>query len=365
MRVMLTGGGTGGHTSPAVAVLESLRARVPDLKAEWVGRRGGIEERVSMAQTVPFRAVPVEGWPRKRGFRQLYVAGKLAAGVAISVLHLLRFKPDVVFGVGGYVSLPLGLAAQRLGVPVVLHEQNKRLGMANRLLAPRAALIFTSYPDTLGSYPKDRAQITGNPVRAAFLRPPERDEARKCFELKPYLPTILVCGGSQGARSVNNATREAIQGFRRDEAQFIWMTGRASHAECVRAALEFPKDGPFVQVHEFIDDMAAACVASDLVVGRAGASTIAELTVLGKPAILIPFPNAAENHQEANARALEAEGAAWVLNDAECTGDRLAGLIRGALADREKLAQMGAASMRLAQPDAAGTIAEAIIALKK
>jgi UDP-N-acetylglucosamine--N-acetylmuramyl-(pentapeptide) pyrophosphoryl-undecaprenol N-acetylglucosamine transferase len=337
---------------------------VPGVEAEWVGRSGGIEERVSATQGVRFRAVPVEGWPRKRGPRQLYVAAKLAFGVGASVLHLLRFRPDVVFGVGGYVSLPLGLAAQRLGVPVVLHEQNKRLGMANRVLAPRAARMFLSYPDTLGNFPRDRARVTGNPVRSAFLNPPPREDACTRFNLKPRIPAVLVCGGSQGARSVNNATRDAIPMFGRNEAQFIWMTGRTSHAECVRAAAEFPEDGPFVQVHEFIDDMASACVAADLIIGRAGASTIAELTILGKPSILVPFPNAAENHQEANARALEAEDAAVVLNDSECTGARLAELMRGVLGDPARLAQMAEASARLAQPGAAETIADAIIALK-
>ena len=358
MRIMISGGGTGGHTSPAVAIIEELRKRDPRLVVQWVGRKGGIEQKVAARAGVPFRTVPVEGWPRKRSLRRLWVAAKLAAGVVRAMLHIASFRPQAVVGVGGFVCLPLCYAAQRLGILTFLHEQNKRLGMANQLLAPRATRLLLSYPETLGRYPADKARVVGNPVRAGFLQPPSREDARESLGLDANVPVVLVTGGSQGAHTINAAMKEAVLDFGPRDAQFLWMTGASDAASAREAA---SRSSARVEVFPFIEDMARACAAADLMVCRAGASSTAEIAAMGKPSILIPYPHATDNHQEQNARAFEQAGAAVVLLDGECTGQRLAETIRGLLNEPERRAAMAKAAVLLAKPAAAETIVEEIL----
>ncbi len=360
MRIMITGGGTGGHTSPAAAVLEEMRRRDPRLLVQWVGKKGGMEERVAAAYSVPFRSIPVEGWTRTRSPRMLLTALKLGWSLFRVWFYLKVFRPQVVFGVGGYVSLPAIWVAQRMGIATVLHEQNKRLGLANRLCAARATRLLLSYPETVGEYAKDKAQVVGNPVRAAFLNPPDKTDAREALGLMPGVPVVLVIGGSQGARRLNEAMTTVVHDFRKDEAQFIWSAGKN---EAIQMRLRAEGADAVTQVHAFIEDMATACAAADLIVSRAGASATAELAVMGKPSILIPYPHATDNHQEHNARAFESAGAGVVLLDKECTGKSLAITLRELLAAPTRLEDMGAAAKALAEPAAAESIAETIIEL--
>ncbi len=360
MRIMITGGGTGGHTSPAAAVIEELRRRDPRLLMQWVGKKGGMEERVAGRYSVPFRSIPVEGWTRSKSPRMLLTALKLAWSVFRVWFYLKVFRPQLVFGVGGYVSLPAVWAAQRMGIHTVLHEQNKRLGLANRVCANKATQVLLSFPDTVGAFPAEKAAVVGNPVRAAFLTPPEQAQAREALGLSPDMPVVLVIGGSQGARRINEAMSEVVHAFAHDEVQFIWGAGKQ---EAIQMRLRAEKASAPTQVHAFIEDMAAACAAADLIVSRAGASTTAELAVMGKPSILIPYPYAADNHQEHNARAFESAGAAVVLLDKDCTGERLGELLRQLLSEPSRLAAMGDAAKPLARPEAAEAIAERIIEL--
>jgi UDP-N-acetylglucosamine--N-acetylmuramyl-(pentapeptide) pyrophosphoryl-undecaprenol N-acetylglucosamine transferase len=360
MRIMITGGGTGGHTSPAVAIIEELQKRDPRLVALWVGRRQGIEGRICEGMSIPFRHVNVSGWPRRRTPLKAWVALKLGLAVGRCFLYIRKFRPQVVLAVGGYVSLPLGIAAERLGAPVVLHEQNKRLGMANRILAPKAARIFLSYPDTLGEYPHERAAVVGNPVRAGFVHPLSKEIARKQMGLAPGVPVVLVTGGSQGARRLNEAMAEVVGRFAASDVQFLWMTG---HSDAPKAREAAQSAAARVEVFSFIEDMPTACAASDLMVCRAGASSTAEIAMMGKPSILVPFPYAADNHQEENARAFEEAGASLLVRDDECTGDRLEAVLRRLLSDPEGLERMGAAASRLARPGASESIAAEILQL--
>lgn len=360
MRIMITGGGTGGHTSPAIAVYEELSRRDPQLRTQWVGCKGKIEERVCRQRAIPFRSLPVAGWPRKRGFRQLWVGARLAASLVRAALLLRSFKPQVVFGVGGYVSLPLMMAAQRLGIPTVIHEQNRRLGMANQMLAARASRIYLSFPDTLGSYPQDRATFVGNPVRPEFVMPPSREEACQAFQLDPCRPTVLVCGGSQGARQINEAVEARLEDWMARGIQLIWAAGH-SDIEGLRARTA--RIEGTIRLHAFLDNMVAACSAADLVVGRSGASTTAELAVLGKPCILVPYPLATDNHQAQNASAFEEAGAGRVIADKDCTGDVLFEAVTDMLGDVDALSRMGAAARSLARPVAADAISEGIMML--
>lgn len=360
MRIMITGGGTGGHTSPARAILEEVQKRDPLLIAQWVGCRGAIEERVSTAMSIPFRSLPVEGWPRRRTPRRLWVGLKLVWSTFRAWTYLRKFRPQVVVGVGGYVSLPTMWVAQRLGIPTIIHEQNRLLGVANRLLAPRATRILLSFPETKGRYPAERARLVGNPVRAAFAAPPDARLARETFGLDPEIPVILVCGGSQGARRINAAMEQLVTAFAPSEAQFIWMTGQADAAVGREAAA---RATALTQVHAFIDDMAGACAAADLIVSRAGASTTAEIAVMGKPSILIPYPHATDNHQWHNAQTFVDAGAAILIDDDACSADTLSAAIRKLLGDRDSLTRMGAAARSVANPHATDAIVDEILEL--
>jgi UDP-N-acetylglucosamine--N-acetylmuramyl-(pentapeptide) pyrophosphoryl-undecaprenol N-acetylglucosamine transferase len=357
MRLMITGGGTAGHTSPAVAILEEIQKRDAALELVWVGRRGNIEERVCSTLTIPFRSVAVRGWPRGGVAGRVWVLMQLGVGAVQSFVHLRRFRPQVVLGVGGYVSLPLIYVAQRMGIPSVLHEQNKRLGLANRLLAKRATKLLLSFSETAGDFPADRALVVGNPVRAGFLSPPTRAEACARLGIDPARPTVLVVGGSQGARTLNEALAGVLEHVEPHEMQFIWMTGRAGLEDARKTAAHTRVN---VYPFAFIDDMPAACAAASLIVSRAGASSTAEIATLGKPSVLVPYPHATDNHQEANARAFEAAGAAVVILDRECTSERLRAAIAELLGDRARLDRMGEAARGLAKPAAVESIVETV-----
>ncbi len=360
MRIMVSGGGTGGHTSPLIAVYEELRRRDPQLRAQWVGCSGRIEETLSKRMAIPFRSIPVAGWPRKRGLKQLWVGFKLLLSMLRSLLLIRSFRPQVVFGVGGYVSLPLLWVAQWMGIPTVIHEQNRRLGMANRLLAPRAARVYLSFDDTQGEYPEGRSEVVGNPIRPEFVFPPEREEACDRLGFQHDAPVVLVCGGSQGAQRINRAVLESLEQLTAEGIQLIWATGK-SDAEQARVAAA--RVGGVIQVHEFVDDMVTACAAADLVVGRAGASTTAELAALAKPCILVPYPHATDNHQMQNARAFEEAGAGRIVEDADCTAERLCTLILALVGDRAMLSEMGQRARGLAKNMAGEQIAEGIMHL--
>ncbi len=359
MRIMITGGGTGGHTSPAVAIVQELRRRDPQLIVQWVGKKDAIEDRVAKSNAIPFRAVSAAGWPRKRTPKRLLVAVKMAWGLLQSYIYIQRFHPQAVIGVGGYVSLPLGFAATLTKTPLYLHEQNKRLGMANRILSKKVAHLFLGYPDTLGDYPKDRATHVGNPVRAGFTKPVPRNEACETLGLNPDQPVILISGGSQGARTLNSAIKELLPELKPDGPQLIWMTGKSEYNECRTSA---EKSNAHIEVFAFIDDMVSAMTAADLIITRAGASTTAELSLLGKPAILIPYPHATDNHQLRNAEAFVEANAARLIEDHDCNGETLLQCITELLQSPATLNAMAEATKGLAKPLAVETMVDTIVA---
>lgn len=284
----------------------------------------------------------------------------MLVSVAWTWVYLRNFQPDVVFGVGGYVSLPAMLVAPRMNIPTVLHEQNRLMGVTNRIAAKRAARIFLSFSETTGDYPKENAVVVGNPVRAAFANPPAREEACARFGIDPARPSVLITGGSQGARSINETVAKMLSLFSPNEVQVIWMTGAGDAARAREAAqgVSIP-----VHVYPFIDDMAAALAAADVVIARSGASTTAELALMRKPSILIPYPHATDNHQEHNARAFVQAGASVLLNDAELSPETLAESIRELFSGGGRLAAMAHAAGALARPGAADSIAAEILSL--
>lgn len=364
MKVVITGGGTGGHIFPALSIIEELQRRDHLLLVQWVGKKGNLEEKICQQKGIPFRSVPIRGWPRKISVSQGITAFMLGLSIIRSFQILLRFQPQIVIGVGGYVSFPVLWCAQRLNIPTILHEQNSRLGMANRILAKKAKKVFLSFPlvENLPKeiYTPDKFIITGNPVRHAFLNPPSKEEVCSKLGFNPQQKTVLIMGGSQGAYTLNLAVSDMLNKLEPGEFQIIWITGQNDYERYKDLALQSKM--PLI-IYPFYEDMADLMSIADLVVARSGASTLAEITVLGKPSILIPFPYATDNHQEHNARSIENAGAGEVLLDKDCSADTLLPRIRKIINDPILFQNMSKSAKTLAHPLASETIAEEIIKL--
>lgn len=342
--MIVAGGGTGGHLFPGLAVAEQWAGTEPR-SVLFVGSAFGIEARVIPQTRFAFRALHIRGL-RGRGWRgALGLAVQLPAALAAGWRILGEFRADVVLGVGGYASFPLVAAAWLRRVPAVLLEQNARPGLANRVLGHLARRICTTFEAANAYFPRGRVVRTGNPVRA-FPAPPSARRAGF---------TLLVFGGSQGAHRLNLAMADAAAALFAaiPDLRIVHQTGAADR-EAVAA--RYAALGVAAEARAFIDDMGAAYHGADLVVCRSGATTVAELTVLGKPAVLVPYPFAADDHQRANAEVLAERGAAVVLLDRDCGGERLAALVSELARDRARLEGMGEAARRLGVPDAAARV---------
>lgn len=341
--MIVAGGGTGGHLFPGLAVAEAAAAQGASIL--FVGSSTGIEARVVPQTRFPFRAIPIHGL-RGRGWRGLaQLAWQLPTGVVRAWRIIGAFRSDVVLGVGGYASFPVVAAAWLRGVPSVLLEQNARPGWANRVLCRLAIRVCTTFAESNRYFPPAKVALTGNPVRTFA---PAAATEKQGF-------TVMAFGGSQGAHRINEAFYEAAPLLRDAIAglHVIHQTGAADHE---RLQARYRDLGIAAEVRPFIDDMGAAYGRADLVVCRAGATTVAELTALGKPAILIPYPFAADDHQRANARVLAERDAGTLILDRELTGERLASAIIELAEDRARLTAMGAAARRLAAPDSAARV---------
>jgi UDP-N-acetylglucosamine--N-acetylmuramyl-(pentapeptide) pyrophosphoryl-undecaprenol N-acetylglucosamine transferase len=347
MRLLLAGGGTGGHLFPAVALAEQLKKEEPQAEVLFVGTERGLEYRLLPTLGWPLRTVPMSGWAGLGVAARLKALAGLARSLGESRRIIGEFRPHVVIGVGGYASVPVLLAARLAGIPYVIHEQNAWPGLANRLLGRWARRICLSFPDAARGFRRGRTVLTGNPVRAAM---------EACGELPAEVPTLLVFGGSHGARAINRAMVAALPQLTawRGRLRIVHQTG-AVEADKVRD--DYRQAGwDDVEIVPFIDEMAAAYARAWLVVCRAGATTLAELSACGRPAVLIPYPFAANDHQVANAAALAAKGAALMIEERSLKAEELGTLVAGLLADRARLAQMAAAARSLAQRGAAARL---------
>lgn len=358
---VIAGGGTAGHLLPGLAVAAELGRRgVPASAVHFVGSERGIESRLVPAAGHPLTTLPGRGLQRRLTGRNLVAAGGLAVAQVRALRLLRRLRPAVVVGLGGYASVAVGVAALMTRTPLVLTEQNAVPGAANRLLARGAKASAVPFDEpTL-----PRAVWTGTPVRDEIRsvdRVRDREAARERLGVPPGRRLVVVFGGSLGARRLNEAVLDAATRWReRSDLTIRHITGRRDH-DAVAARLADLGDGEVEhRVVAYEDDMASCYAAADLVVARAGASTVAELAVVGCPAILVPLPGAPGDHQSANARALAVIGAAVVLADADCSGERLATLVDELLADPDRLDAMGRAAAPVARPDAAAAIADLV-----
>lgn len=348
MKLLLAGGGTGGHLFPAIAIAQRLLQQDSANEVLFVGTERGIEARVLPQLHLPLKTIDIAGFVGKNWQGKLALLPKVWTSFRQSLRIINRFDPDMVLGVGGYASGPVLLAAKWVGVPYLIHEQNARPGLTNRLLGRWARRVCLSFPGSESFFPAEKTELTGNPVR---------QELTQCKALQPTgSPRLLVFGGSQGARAINQAMVAALPLLKhwQTRLQIIHQTGAADF-ERVRDA--YTESGwPGVEVTLFIDDMPAALAGAQLVVCRAGATTLAELTVAGRPAILVPYPHAAGDHQAANARALADRGAAVHLPESELDAESLVQAIEGLLQNQEKLVSMAASARRAALPEATDRI---------
>jgi len=346
-RLVVTTGGTGGHIFPALAVAAEVKRREPEARVLFLGGPGP-EAELALRAGVEFKALPASGVLGK-GVKSLLATVWVGKGVILATRALRRFRPQVVIGFGGYAGFCPVLAAALLGLPTAVHEQNSVPGVTNRVLGKLVRRVFVSFEDRPKHFPAAKVRHTGNPVRAEIAAVSHTPGAGR---------NLLVLGGSQGARGLNDLVVDALPQLTSARVNILHQAGR-SDLERVRAV--YRSSGAFEgQVHGFVEDMAEAYAWADLALCRAGASTIFELAATGTPAVLVPFPYAAHDHQRVNARHLEALGAAVLAEQEQFTGAALAELVLGLLGDSAKLGSMARAARGFARPDAAAAIVDGL-----
>jgi len=361
LRIIVAGGGTGGHVYPGIAVVERLRERV-SLDVLFVGVQGGVEEGILSRAGYPFELLPGYGLRRASLGRRLMVPFAMTRSIARALTILRTFRPDVVMGTGGYASASMVIAAILRGTPRVLQEQNSVPGLVNRRLARFADLMLLAFEQSRRYLPSGvAARVIGNPIRR--LAAVSREGAARRFSLDATRRTVLVVGGSRGAHSLNIAGADAAARIAGPlGVQFLMLVGAADREQVERRA---GKALERVRVLEYLDDMQDAYALADLAVARAGASSVFELAAFGVPSILVPYPYAADAHQAGNAAPLATAGGAVVIEDADLNGARLAGEIEALVSAPDRLAAMGRAMKSWSKPDAADRAADAILDVSK
>lgn len=359
-RYLISGGGTGGHIFPAVSIADELHRLEPDCEILFIGAEGRMEMERVPAAGYEIEGLKVEGFDRRHPWRNVRVVYDLLRSMCKAGKIIREFNPDVAVGVGGYASGAALKVAERMGIPVLLQEQNSYAGVTNRILAAKAMKICVAYEGMERFFPADKIILTGNPVRQNLLVPVDRIEAFRYFGLDPELPAALVMGGSLGARTVNGAMIAGLDEIAESGVQVIWQTGKTYYDDALAAFRHC--SCPNVKVTDFVSRMDYAYTVADVVVSRAGAGSISELCLLGKASVLVPSPNVAEDHQTHNARALSDRGAAVFVADADAPGI-LVSTFLSLLADKEKRDTLRSNILKMAYPDSANRIAQEVIRL--
>jgi UDP-N-acetylglucosamine--N-acetylmuramyl-(pentapeptide) pyrophosphoryl-undecaprenol N-acetylglucosamine transferase len=361
MRMLIAGGGTGGHLFPGLALAEEVKTRHPRNDVLFVGTPRGLETRIVPRSGFPLELIDVGPLKRQGTFGTLRSVGRLPRAFWQSRRILKKFDPDVVVGVGGYASGPVVMTAWMMRIPTAVQEQNALAGFTNRTLGRFARACFIAFDEARDGFPRGRTYLLGNPIRRSFL-----ENYLHAREPSAERLSILVTGGSQGAHVLNLRIGEALEILAPSlggRLRIVHQTGDKDLPGVARRYDGLKGTGLDAQATAFIDDMAAAYAQADLLVCRAGATTIAELTVCKKPAILVPFPFAADDHQTVNARSMVRSGAALLIPEEALTGEKLAGELRALEADRERLRRMARQSGLLGRPQAAREIAEVCVSL--
>jgi len=361
MKLIVAGGGTGGHLFPGISVAEEFMSRDPANRVLFVGTEQGIESRVIPRLGMQLECIAAAGVRGKRGLAQLKGLALFIYGYAQSRQVLKSFRPDLVLGVGGYASAPLCMAARGMQIGYFIHEQNAIPGFTNRILSRFARRVLISLEEAEKHFPEGRVVMTGNPVRRAILEQFPPGAVEPSLSVKGSAINLLVFGGSQGARSINRAMMDAAPHLAQmaDRLTVVHQTGENDRSD-VEAA--YRQAGIQASVIPFIDDMAGAYRQADLIVCRAGATTIAEVTACGKPCLFIPFPHAVDDHQRKNAESLLKKNAGFMMLEQEMKGDHFPSVLSELISDPSRLAEVGLNARKLARLDAAKVIVDEMLA---
>ena len=363
LRIIISGGGTGGHIFPAVSIANAINAKHPNAKILFVGAEGRMEMQRVPAAGYEIKGLPIKGFDRAHKLKNFKVLFKLWKSLRMARQIIKDFKPQVAVGVGGYASGATLYECAKMGIPCLIQEQNSYAGVTNKLLSKRVAKICVAYEGMERFFPANKIIMTGNPVRQNVLKTNlSIEEARKSFGLDPNKKTILLVGGSLGARTINRSVIEHLNLIHDSEVQFIWQTGKYYYQKISDSMKG--KELPNLKVMDFISDMGAAYKAADLIISRAGASSISEFQIIGKPVILIPSPNVAEDHQTKNAMALVNKQAAIYVKDAEAP-DTLLPLALKVIADDSKLKSLSENVKKMGLKNSADIIADEVLKLIK
>lgn len=362
LRIIISGGGTGGHIFPAVSIANAIKEQHPDADILFVGAEGRMEMQRVPAAGYPIEGLPICGFDRKHLLRNVVVMCKIVKSQWKARSIIKRFRPYVAVGVGGFASGPTLKTAGMMGIPTLVQEQNSYAGVTNKLLAKGASKICVAYEGMERFFPQEKILLTGNPVRQELLnkRTP-REEAVRSFGLDPDKKTILLVGGSLGARTLNECMMQGLERIRQSGVQFIWQTGKGYYDQA-KEAVANAGELPMLHLTDFISRMPDAYSAADLVISRAGAGSISEFCLLQKPVVLVPSPNVAEDHQTKNALALADKGAALYVKDGEAHG-KLLDLALRTVEEPETLQSLSREIAKLAYADAADVIAKEVCKL--
>ena len=355
MKILIAGGGTGGHVNPALALANNLRIKYPGAEFLFVGSKRGLENDLVPKEGYKIARIPVRGFSRKGGLSKIWPYMVLVAGMIKSFFIFVKFRPDMAFGTGGYASGPILFWTSLFNVPTLIHEANVLPGITNRFLSAKADITAVCFPESKSHFKKaKRIEVTGNPIRKKILKA-NRTTSRATMGLAIDKKLVVIMGGSQGAKPINDAAVEMLSEIYKDgDFKLIFAPGKKHYVSVSSVVNNKYKD---VEIPSYIYDADIIYSAADLIVNRAGASTISEIAALGVPSILIPSPYVAENHQEKNARALEANGGCVVLRDDELSGQVLYDNIKRIIDDDERLAAMRKSAASVGIRDASEKLA--------
>ena len=364
LRIIISGGGTGGHIFPAVSIANAIRAKYPEAKILFVGALGRMEMQRVPAAGYEIVGLPISGFNRKNMLKNVVVLYRIWKSQQMAKKIIRKFNPMPAVGVGGYASGPMLNQCTKMGIPCLIQEQNSYAGVTNKILSKKVDRICVAYDGMERFFPADKIVKTGNPVRQALLDTKlTKAEALKSFGLSEDKKTILIVGGSLGARTVNESVLQNLDMIKESGVQFIWQTGKYYNAS-IMAELKQRGTVPSLHVTDFISDMGAAYKAADLVISRAGASSISEFCLIGKPVILVPSPNVAEDHQTKNAMALVNKNAALYVKDADAPAE-VVKLALQTVKDDARLKELSENILKLALPDSADIIANEVVKLAR
>ncbi|WP_332690042.1 undecaprenyldiphospho-muramoylpentapeptide beta-N-acetylglucosaminyltransferase [Halalkalibacter lacteus] len=359
MRVVVSGGGTGGHIYPALSLIKEIKKKHEGAEILYIGTSRGLEAEIVPRENIPFETIHISGFKRKLSIENIKTITRFLTGTKRAKKLIQNFKPDVVIGTGGYVCGPVVYAAAKLNIPTVIHEQNSVPGLTNKFLSKYVDRIAVCFEEAKQFFPKEKVVFTGNP-RASDVLNIDREAGRASLSLDTTKKTVLIVGGSRGARPINDAFLSVIGEWSKKNYQVVYVTGSV-HYDAVMEKVNEVEQSRNVIIKPFIHNMPDVLGAIDLIVARAGATTLAEITALGLPSILIPSPYVTNNHQEKNANALKVNGAAIVRKELEMSGETLLKDIDHVFSVKGKWDEMNRASLELGVPHAARNVYQVLI----